>query len=281
MFASNPFAELSTTIPIDVIQGYVVLMFILVVGGTIFDVIHKRSAKYFFDKAKAAEAARTRDLSGGDKVGIAIQTAVVDVATSAEFCSSNRRIAHLLTMYGFILFILSTVALVFAYPTDAAPDIVSVLWHVGALMVMIGGYWFWFFIRVDVAAEANAWYRLVKADLFVLSLLGTTTFGFLWSIAQSAGSAFWSSLLLALFLIASTVLFGGVVWSKFAHMFFKPAAAYNKRITKADGSMENLPVLGDLSDPALQERFPDIPEYLGTNPPYMGLGIKREGPRHY
>ena len=279
MFASNPFADLAMTIPLDVMQGYVILMLLLVIGGTIVDVIHKKSAKYFFDKAKAAEAARTRELSSGDKMGIAVQTAVVDVATSAEFCNPKRRIAHLLTMYGFILFILTTVALVFAYPTDAAPAIVSLLWHVGSLMVMVGG--FWFFIRVDISAEANPWYRLVKADLFILSLLGTTTFGFLWSVGQSQGGGVVTSLLLALFLVSSTVLFGGVLWSKFAHMFFKPAAAYNKRVTKADGSMENMPEIGDLSDPALQERFPDIPEYLGSKPPYMGLGIKREAPRHY
>lgn len=269
------------TIPLDVIQGYVVLMFFLVVGGTLVDIIHKKSARYFFEKAKAAEAARTRELSSGDKLGIAVQTAVIDVATSAEFCNPKRRIAHLLTMYGFIVFIATTIALVFAYADSAAPAIVPVLWHLGALMVMVGGYWFWFCIRVDIAAEANKWYHLVKADLFILSLLGTTTFGFLWSLTQTPGGGVLNTLLLALFLLSSTVLFGGVLWSKFAHMFFKPAAAYNKRVTKADGSMENLPELGDLSDPALQQRFPDIPEYLGANPPYMGLGIKREAPRHY
>ena len=39
--------------------------------------------------------------------------------------------------------------------------------------------------------------------------------------------------------------------------------------------------LGELSDPALQARYPDIPEYMGKNPPYMGHGIKREAPKHY
>ena len=155
------------------------------------------------------------------------------------------------------------------------------LWHLGAAMVMFGGYWFWFFIRVDVSAEGNPWYRIVRADLFILSLLGTTTFGLLWSIAQFQGGASWTNLFLALFIIFSTVLFGGVLWSKFAHMFFKPAAAFNKRIIKADGSRENLPEIGDLSDPELQKRFPDIPEYLGAKPSYMGLGIKRERPQHY
>ncbi|CCQ75319.1 hypothetical protein [Magnetospira sp. QH-2] len=279
MFASNPFADLATIVPLDVIQGYVILMFILVVGGTIFDMIHKKSAKYFFAKAKAAEASRTRELSGGDKIGIAINTAVVDVATSGEFCNPKRRISHLFTMYGFILFVLTTVALVFAFPTPEAPAIVSMLWHLGCAMVMFGGYWFWFFIRVDVSAEGNPWYRIAKADMFILSLLGTTTFGLVWSLTM--GSAPWNTLFLGLFVISATVLFAGVLWSKFAHMFFKPAAAFNKRVIKADGSMENLPELGDLSDPALQKRFPDIPEYMGAKPSYMGLGIKREQPKHY
>ncbi len=281
MFASNPFAELTAQIPLSVMQAYVVLMAILVVGGTIFDMIHKRSAKYFFAKAKAAEASRTREVGGGEKIGIAVQTVIVDVATSGEFCNPMRRISHLFTMYGTVLFLLTTVALVFAYSPNAAPAIVAQLWHVGAAMVMFGGYWFWFFIRVDVAAEGVPWYHIVRADMFILSLLGTATFGLLWSIAQSQGAGVWTNVFLVLLIISSAVLFGGVPWSKFAHMFFKPAAAFNKRVIKADGSLENMPEIGELTDPELQKRFPDIPEYMGSNPPNMGAGIKREQPRHY
>jgi hypothetical protein len=64
-------------------------------------------------------------------------------------------------------------------------------------------------------------------------------------------------------------------------MFFKPAAAFQKKLIMADGSQENLPDLGELADPAVQARYPDIPEYMGEKPPYMGLGIKRESPNHY
>jgi hypothetical protein len=81
--------------------------------------------------------------------------------------------------------------------------------------------------------------------------------------------------------VASTTLFSTVLWSKFAHMFFKPAAAYQKRLIKADGSQENLPDLPELTDPEVKTRYPDIPEYMGDNPPDMGLGIKREAPQHY
>ena len=64
-------------------------------------------------------------------------------------------------------------------------------------------------------------------------------------------------------------------------MFFKPAAAFQKKVAMADGSRLNLPDDYDLSDPEVQAKFPDIPEYMGANPPNMGLGIKRESANHY
>ena len=47
MLMNNPFAELSAFITPMVMQGYVILMALLVVGGTILDMIHKKSAQYF------------------------------------------------------------------------------------------------------------------------------------------------------------------------------------------------------------------------------------------
>ena len=283
MFANNPFAELGATIPPAMMQAYVVLMFVLVVVGTIVDTIHKKSAKYFFENAKKAEKSRKREIGGGEKVSIAIKTVAVDVLTSGEFCNPRRRVSHLLTMYGFILFALASVSLVFGFPgSDVVPTAtVAMVWHLGAVMNLIGGLWFYLFIRVDVSAEGVPWTRLVQADMFIVSLLGTTGFGLIWSLLQAAGVPVWTTVFFGLFVISATVLFGGVLWSKFAHMFFKPAAAYQKRIIKADGSLDGLPEVGELTDPALQKRYPDIPEYMGTNPPYMGLGIKRERPQHY
>ena len=52
MFTTNHFAELSASIPISIIQAYVLAMIALVAGGTIYDVIHKQSAKYFFNAVK-------------------------------------------------------------------------------------------------------------------------------------------------------------------------------------------------------------------------------------
>ena len=52
---------------------------------------------------------------------IAVQTAVVDVLASGEFCNPRRRLAHLLTMYGFILYLVTTILMVYVYPTAATP----------------------------------------------------------------------------------------------------------------------------------------------------------------
>lgn len=284
MITTNPFAQLNAGSPdiftSGVMQAFVVVMILLVIGGTIYDVIHKKSAKYFFENAKRAkENQRARQLSSSEKNGLLLKTITNEVLTSSEFANQKRRLSHLLTMYGFILFVISTAIMIFAYPTavDATPALFPILWHLGALMLCVGGYWFWFAIRVDVSAEGKPWYKISpRGDMFVLSLLAMCTFALIWSFGGAGVNVFFG-----LFILSTVVLFGGVVWSKFAHMFFKPAAAYQKKQVWADGSRENLPEIGDLSDPALHERFPDIPTYMGKNPPNMGAGINREASNHY
>ena len=247
MFTSNPFAELSASIPPTVMQTYVVVMVLLVAGGTLFDIMHKKSARYFFDNWRNSKNKAKQQVGGGEMVSIAVQTAVVDVMTSGEFCNMRRRIAHLLTMYGFVIYVVTTVIMVFAYPTPATPAPASLptLWYIGALMVCLGGYWFWFFIRVDVAAEGNSPFRFVRADLFIVSLVLSVTFGLVWAYVQTTGNTTWANVFLALYLLATTVLFGSIPWSKFSHMFFKPAAALQKRVAEANGTRSNLPAPAD------------------------------------
>ena len=261
MLTGNPFAELSAFVPPAIMQTYIVVMILMVAGGTLFDIMHKKSAKYFFDHWRNAKNKGTRQVGGGEMVSLAIQTAGVEILTSGEFCSAQRRIAHLLTMYGFVLYVVTTVIMVFAYPTPATPTpaILPALWYIGALMVCLGGYWFWFFIRVDVVAEGNSPFRTTQADLFVLSLLVSVTLGLIWAYLQARSSS-GANVFFGLYVIATTVLFASVPWSKFAHMFFKPAAAFEKRVSYANGTRSNLP------GPA------DKPEQFGS---------ARTAPRHY
>ena len=261
MLNSNPFAELSASVSPAIMQTYVIVMIVLVVGGTLFDIIHKRSARYFFDNWRKTKDKGTQQVGGGEMVSLAVQTAVVEGLTSGEFCNMRRRIAHLLTMYGFLAYLITTIIMVFWYPTPATPTpaILPQLWAIGGLMVCVGGYWFWFFIRVDVAAEGNSPFRIVRADLFILSLLASVTLGLIWAYLQATGNS-WTTVCLGLYLFATTVLFGSVLWSKFSHMFYKPAAAFQKRVENANGTRRNLPA------PA------DKPEIFGS---------ARREPRHY
>ena len=241
MFTSNPFAELTASVSPSVIKAYVIIMIALVAGGTLYDIIHKKSARYFFDNWRKAKKNGTQKVGGGELVSLAARTAVVEGLTSGEFCSARRRIAHLLTMYGFVVYAITTVIMVFWYTT---PAILTQLWYIGALMVCLGGYWFWFFIRVDVAAEGNSPLRIVRADLFILSLLASVTLGLVWAILQATDIS-WINVFLGLYLVATTVFFGSVPWSKFSHMFYKPAAAFQKRVEEANGSRGNLPAPAD------------------------------------
>ena len=56
MFTNNPFAALADVLPANVMQVYVVLMAVAVVAGTLFDIVHKGSAKYFFENWRRSKS---------------------------------------------------------------------------------------------------------------------------------------------------------------------------------------------------------------------------------
>ncbi|MFL5238451.1 MAG: adenylyl-sulfate reductase [Rhizomicrobium sp.] len=260
MFSENPFATLSSSIPSTLMQAYLLLMIAFVVGGTLFDMLHKRNAAYFFQHRRKTRAQAQREVSGGEKALLAAKT-LAEALVSGEFCNPRRRIAHLLAMYGFTAYAITTVIMVFWYsaPDITTPTILPLLWHLGALLILIGGIWFWFFLRVDVAAEGHSPLRVVHADLFIVALLKSAALALTWSWLQSKDSplAMWA---FGVYLIATMVLFASVPWSKFSHMFYKPAAAFQRRLEKARGSRMNLP---------LPEKTPEV------------LGSVRDLPRHY
>jgi len=263
MITTNPFTQLSEFVPSILMQFFIGAMIFLVILGTSLDMIHKKNVKYFFENAKKAKKSATRTLSIGQKSSVVVKTIASDVLTTSEL-DGQRRLAHLLGMYGTIIFWITSVIMIFCYSTfsSVTPSIFPLLWHLGAIMTILGGCWFWFFLRVDVVAEANPWYRIVQADLFVLSLVITSSFGFIWSYLQAKEISGWDTLFLFFFIISNLVLFGGVYWSKFAHMFYKPGAALQKNLAEADGSRDNLPAPTD-------------------KPKQFGKGINREAPKHY
>ncbi len=55
MFANNPFSILGESVSPILMQSFVILMGLLVIAGTLMDIIHKKNVKYFFNNAKKAK----------------------------------------------------------------------------------------------------------------------------------------------------------------------------------------------------------------------------------
>ena len=51
----NPFAALAETVSPTFMQSFVILMLILIIVGTVLDIVHKKNVKYFFENAKKAK----------------------------------------------------------------------------------------------------------------------------------------------------------------------------------------------------------------------------------
>ena len=104
MFDTNPFYDLLGFLTPAIMQTYIVLMFLAVIGGTIIDTMHKKSAQYFFENAQKAQKSARRTVTGGEKASLAVSTAYVWFAYWLYlvflFCSS------ILSIFSFFFFFL-------------------------------------------------------------------------------------------------------------------------------------------------------------------------------
>ena len=48
MISTNPFLILADSVPPILMQSFVILMGLLILVGTVMDIIHKKNVKYFF-----------------------------------------------------------------------------------------------------------------------------------------------------------------------------------------------------------------------------------------
>lgn len=239
MIGTNPFATMTELLSPLAMKVYIVLMVLSVVVGTLFDVWHKGSAKFFAQRREKSRASAQSRIGGAATFTLAVRT-IAEAAVSGEFSKWPRRISHLLMMYGFLMHVVTSVVMVFRYSTTAStPMILPALWTLGAVMVLVGGSWFFFFLRVNVAYDGASRLHLGRADLFVGSLLASVAFGLLWHLVQTIyANSTAAAILFALYVFFATLLFVSVPWSKFAHMFFKPAVAFQRRVEEATGASD-------------------------------------------
>ncbi len=236
MFTANPFTALTAFVSPAVMRGYIVLMVLSVAIGTAFDVFGEKKIAFFLRDRKRARAAAKRQLDAAALTAIAAGTLLRDIATFGEFCKTARRISHVLMFYGFALYLITTVVMVFSEPTDTQMFALPILWNVGALMVLVGGYWFFFFLRVNVVHDGHSRWRLVRADLFIVSLLSSVTLALVFEAVETLENSSATKVFAALYILATTLLFVFARWSKLPHMFYKPVVAFQRRVEEADGS---------------------------------------------
>ena len=115
MLSINPFAELSQIIPATFLQLFVIAMVLLIIIGTGLDMLHKKNVVYFFRNAQKAKKSAKTELSAGKKTAVILKTVASDIATTSELGFGKRRLAHVLGMYGTILFWIASVVLIFKY----------------------------------------------------------------------------------------------------------------------------------------------------------------------
>ena len=113
MLTNNPFAELALIVPSVAMQYFVIAMILLVIISTVLDMIHKKNVVYFFRNAKKAKKSAKLELSAGKKTAVILKTVATDIATTSELGMGKRRLAHVLGMYGTILFWIASVILIF------------------------------------------------------------------------------------------------------------------------------------------------------------------------
>ncbi len=239
MWSVNPFTNLTVFLPAIVMQVYLVLMILSVALGTLYDLMHGSKIKFFTRQRIKSKRYSSRELTSGEKAAIAAKTAATVIAVSGEFHELPRRMSHIMMNYGFVLYLLTTIIMIFSYPTDIrTPIILPVLWNIGAFLILAGGYWFFLVLRVNVSHEGHKPFRIIRADIFILSLIASVTFAILMEVVEVAQNTVATGVFFAFYIIFTTMLFVTIPWSKFSHMFYKPGVAIQKRIEEASGSSD-------------------------------------------
>ena len=65
MLSNNPFSILSESISPLAMQSFIVAMILLIVIGTVIQMIHHKNLTYFFNNAKKAKLSATKPSIGG------------------------------------------------------------------------------------------------------------------------------------------------------------------------------------------------------------------------
>ena len=70
MLSNNPFSLLAEIVSPLAMQYFIIAMVLLIIVGTIIQMIHHKNLTYFFNNAKKAKLSATKELGMGEKASI-------------------------------------------------------------------------------------------------------------------------------------------------------------------------------------------------------------------
>jgi hypothetical protein len=225
-------------------QLYILASLLILLISMGYDLLHDRKLEFMMKQRRESRAAKAR----GSIVSAIGKAILIDIASSSPLgkCSPGRRASHLLTLWGFLLLILS----ILISATGVAGNFVissnnpfMIAQLLGSLCLFAGVVWY-LPQRVNVKFEGNSILGFNYSDSFILNLL-VTCISFIASyILSSLYFAIASAVLFYVYLVSITLMFGLTHWTKFPHSFYKAGLFIIDRIDRERG-ISNLPEVAE------------------------------------
>jgi hypothetical protein len=239
---SEALLALALTFPNLYLQGYTLVIFLVLLLGMVYDFIIKKKLAFTREERQAKSQLYSEKTTTGSSRGSANVVAsaiIVDVLSSRILgkCSLARRLSHILMLWGFVLSALGLLVTDFVSGGTVTLNPTSPLVYLGIpgnLMLLLGSLWY-LPQRVNVSHEGDSSLKVVPADAFILNLLIAAVLGIAYGTLSIYGYAAASEAALVGYFAAITVLIVFGPWTKFPHMFYKGGVIILDKVDESKG----------------------------------------------
>jgi hypothetical protein len=232
-------------LPASYFRLYVLILVLGAVLGILYDAVGRGKLKaYRHEREWKRSFGGTAGETHASHASVITRVLIRNILFSGEIASCReanidrpRRAAHLLLFWGFIISALSMLLKAFVYPTlNASPltNPLEISTNTGNAMLLLGGL-LMLFMRVNVRSEKDSMFRLIRADMFLFSVILAIIFQFILEFVDLSGSLLATEIVLILYLPVTAFPFLSMAWSKFPHIVYKPIYAMHREIDAADG----------------------------------------------
>ncbi|MEM3638230.1 MAG: hypothetical protein QXX17_00330 [Conexivisphaerales archaeon] len=227
-------------IPVLYLQIYVLTSLLILVAAFAYDFVFDKKLEFMRRQRRSLEASEAK----GSIFSALAKAILIDIASSYPLgkCSPARRASHLLTLWGFIIIVLSILVSSTGlagkfYVSPSNPFMISQL--VGNLSLIVGTLWY-LPQRVNVRFEGNSTFSLNYSDAFIINLIAISAFDIAAYLFSALSLAFLSQVTIYAYFLLITLMFALTHWTKFPHSFYKAGLFILDRIDEEKG-ISNLP----------------------------------------